>query len=534
MLCFSEQRRQSLSSRRQQSRSATPSEGRTVSILRRTLLLGAPSEPNAKQQQEEIEQRRQERRAFRSLSRSLAAADMSQGPHTRYPDLVAALDSLLKVIEAEERDEAESRGCVEGGSIDDDQSREEEFGESGLVISDVRGGPPAVKILRGEEIVAAVKPRSDVPAPTDSETESGPQMKDPFAKDSSEKCVEDRLSNFWSTVQLVPKEEMSQNEQKTENLDAVKPEANLIRPEVNTMKAEVDEVKVEVDVDAIPQLDVSTKVRSRKSSIVKRIPREKAKSLGSSADIGSLPKMEDTIPNIIKEQQGPAEATSSSRLELRNLCVTSSELLTPPPHPPPQQSSVEKRKRKGPIVEYFILTDPNKKMVDKNVKNGEEKLSKKTLESPVVIEKASDKKRKSMGGNERDDSAMQTKKRKQEVVVEDEVIGWKWRGETGTKNVGKGQKTAKKQEAKEESKANKKMGVKPVVFHDPKLVHVVDFNPYAKKAKSFRRPRGGQAEATQRSDEAFRLEVEHNRKVALLGRIQFSSFLSDIYVTFLR
>jgi hypothetical protein len=441
---------------------------------------------------------------------------MSQGPHTRYPDLVAALDSLLKVIEAEERDEAESRGCVEGGSVDDydDQSCEKEFGESGLIISDVRGGPPAVKILRGEEIVAAVKPRSDVPAPTDSETESGPLIEGPFANDSSEKCVEDRLSNFWSTVQLVPKEDMSQNEQKTENLDAVKPEADLIRPEVEA-------VKTEVDVDAIPQLDVSTKVRSRKSSIVKRIPREKAKSLGSSADIGSLPKIEDTILNMEK-QEGSTEAKSSSRLELRNPCITSSELLTPPP-PPPQQSSVEKRKRKGPIVEYFILTDPNKKMVDKKVKNGEEKLSKKTSESSVVIEKASDKKRKSMEGNERDSSALQTKKRKQEVVVEDKVIGWKWRGETGTKNVGKGQKTAKKQEAKEESKANKKTGVKPVVFHDPKLVHVVDFNPYAKKAKSFRRPRGGQAEATQRSDEAFRLEVEHNRKVALLGRIQFNS-----------
>jgi hypothetical protein len=418
---------------------------------------------------------------------------MSQGPHTRYPDLVAALDSLLKVIEAEERDEAESRGCVEGGSIDDDQSCEKEFGESGLIISDVRGGFPAVKspckpvILRGEAIVAAVKLLSEASAPTDSETESGPLMEDPFANDSSEKCVEDRLVNFWSTVQLVPKEEMSQNEHKIEKLDAVKPEANLIRPEV-------DEVKVEVDVDAIPQLDVSTKVRSRKSSIVKRIPREKAKSLGNSADIGSLPKIEDESPNIIKEQQGPAEATSSSRLELRNPCVTSSELLTPPPPPPPQQSSVEKRKRKGPIVEYFILTDPNKKMVDKNAKTGEEKLSKKTLESPVVIEKASDKKRKSMGVIERDGIALQTKKRKQEVVVEDQVIGWKWRVETGTKRskegkAGQSQKTVKKQEAKEESKANKKTGVKPVVFHDPKLVHVVDFNPYAKKAKSFRRPR---------------------------------------------
>ena len=47
-------------------------------------------------------------------------------------------------------------------------------------------------------------------------------------------------------------------------------------------------------------------------------------------------------------------------------------------------------------------------------------------------------------------------------------------------------------------------------------------NPYARKVKSFRRRRGGEDEENAMSgEEAFKTEVEHNKKVALLGRIQF-------------
>jgi hypothetical protein len=462
-------------------------------------------------------QRRQERKAFRSLSRTLRSVDMTQGQSTPYPDLVASLDNLLRVIEAEEEQQVVDKVCQPAAIVKTEEDGDSQPSESGLLISNVLG---AVSTSL-DKIMDDVKPLITGVPEEFSSAELSPLVGIPVA-DHTGQCGLGRVSD----VNLTPGWEKE-------------PDTSL----------KIDDITGGVLTPAgnaaleIKQYCVPTRLRSRKSSVVKKIPREKAKySRGLLANSGIAPEKKETKPS-----EAVKDSVDAGRGD-QNSGVSSA----PAPQDTEKRTSGPKRKR--PIVEYFILAD-NSKVGDKSVKGTGEKSIIKSPENKATVIVGINKRKSLTRTDQEARSAKKPKlveeeekltvKEEQLTVKEEERLTVEEGNLTGKETVrdrtkvrsarrisepkvdskaskkpaSKNEsKAAKKFETKDESKPGKKAGGGKSGFQDQKLLHVPDFNPYTKKAKSFRRPRGREKDIPT-GEEAFQAEVEYNRKVTLLGRI---------------
>ena len=488
---FSERRRQ-----------PSTSGGKAVSILRRNMPSQRPPvEGGVDQQQQQLAEleRRQERQAFRSLSRTLESVDMTQSTNTPYPDLGAALDSLLKVIEAEEREEDKPvAGSSEAVVIKTEQNGDIQFCDSGLICAEKKDEVAAVTrktvIRQVEETVAQVDPLIEPVRRSDSSSESNGTLLVPAVEG-----VQDRQSE---SVEI--KEDQQVEDDKT------------------IVSCLIGKDQQEGKLSS----DVPSKARSRKSTAVKKIPREKVHT--PKAPIGKevLVPGKKEVKSDISTEPAPEVSTKGGR-GTKDKDVSNTATILSATENSAEMRRTE-RKRKRPIVEYFILADPSK--IKKGVKEN-------TSEKAEVVGKSSDLKRKFVAETEKDSPKAKKRKVVQDVeekakqreekspAVKSEVRGGRKFESRSENKVGKSsisKSESKRPEIKEECKSIKKAGGGKLKYQDPKLLQVPEKNPYARKVKSFRRRRGGEDEENAMSgEEAFKTEVEHNKKVALLGRIQF-------------
>jgi hypothetical protein len=420
--------------------------------------------------------------------------------HTAYPDLGDALDNLLKDIENEER-EIESpanstlQPVVVKTEVDSVASLYEPSPiyetDEAPVVAPAKTKLEQIKVICPEAAFDAVKTLAE-PAAWNLKKEALP------ASDSMKAGTADSQS---VRVQLPQSDESSQSGSRY---------SSGVPVLFNRRDSTCENTPAAL-----------TKVRSRKSLSVKKIPREKAvvKTAVSAAPVpkpvvkaavgpAPLPKQEEKVEAVVKSDVITKKACEAAKV------LVSSEQINEVPK--------KEQKRKRPIVEYFILADPSKpKDVIKDI------IKNKTVEPAgnkkrklEVEADASPRQAKKAKLTEKTERVEQSVKNQAVKMAKTEVkLGRRSepRSESKSRRKSITKSESQRSEVKDEYKNNKKAGAK-LKYQDPKLVQVPDNNPYARKVKSFRRRRGDENETRLSNEEAFKAEVEHNKKVALLGK----------------